>query len=125
MATKAIFYIDDGGVEYTDYVNLKVKSVTYLCNRQLELIPGNQGSNTYADDRRYSEKWTLNLLVDRATDEALRTFVKAAFVATTKLRVYVKAGGVDYTDYSPVKILSYGFTSTDLQKFNTTLVIGK
>lgn len=125
MATKAIFYIDDDGVEYTDYVNLKVTNIKYQCNRQLEIIPGNQGSNKYADDERYSERWTLSVMIDRATDEALRTYVKAAFVATTKLRIYFKAGGADFTDYSPVKILSYDLNTVDCQVFHSTLVIGK
>jgi hypothetical protein len=125
MAKKARFSIDDGGVEYTDYVDLDVVRVKYTGTRQLEVIPGNQGSNTYADDRRYTERWVVTANVDRANEEALSTFLKAAYGATTALRVYEKAGAVAYTDHTGVKLLSYSYDTMDFQRFMVTLVVAK
>lgn len=127
MAKYVRYYKDSSGApaEYTGYVDLAVTSCTHTISRSLEVIPGNAGGNTYADDQRYTQKWTITASVDLRTQDALRGFAVAAFDGNTTLRVYDEYTAPNYTDYGTVKMLSYKSETMKGDRYTVTLVVVK
>lgn len=113
MATYARYYKDDtGAVEWTNFVELAVLSCTHTISRDLEVLPGNAGGNTYRDDQRYTQKWDITADVDRRTQDFLRGCVTADFTKAA-LRVYDEYSADYYTTYDAVKLLTYSSKTSD------------
>lgn len=127
MAKYVRYYEDDtGAVEYTNYVDLEVISCTHDINRDVEVIKGNAGSNTYRDDQRYEQQWTIVATATRRTADTLRGWADNVFDANTTLRVYNKYAADYYNDYAAVKIKSYKDHTTDGgNRYTITLVVVK
>lgn len=118
MATYARYYEDDSGaVEFTNYVDLPVTDIQHTINRDIEVIPGNAGSNTYRDDQRYKQTWRITANVTRRVQDCLRGWADNTFDSNTTLRVYDKYAADYYTDYTGVKMES--FTATPLDSTGT------
>ena len=128
MATYARYYEDDSGaVEYTNYVDITVLECTHRILRDLEVIPGNSGANTYRDDIRYSQTWTITGEVSRRAQDCLRAWAVATFDSDTALRVYDEYSAPYYTDYTAVKMLSVEMSPTDStgSRYRITMVVVK
>ena len=121
------YYEDDtGAVEFTNYVDLKVISCTHKIDRDLAVLPGNAGSNTYRDDQRYSQMWTIVARCDRQVTDTLRGWADNTFDANTTLRVYNKYAADYYNDYTGVKMKSFqDYTDNGGQSYSVTLVVVK
>jgi hypothetical protein len=128
MATYARYYENDNAsVEFTNYVDLPVVSLTHTIHRDVEPIPGNAGSNTYRDDQRYKQEWQITAHVSRRVQDCLRAWAVAVFDADTTLRVYDEYTAPNYTDYTAVKMKSFSASPTDSTgtNYNVTLVVVK
>lgn len=127
MANTIQFHIDDGGVEYTDYVQFNADTCRFIHENALQVMTGYQGGNTYpGESQRYTKTWTITANVGRRVHDALMGYADDAFAATTKLRVYDKYAAPLYTDYTGVKLKSYSYTTASgFQRFNITLVVTK
>jgi hypothetical protein len=127
MATYARYYKDDSAaVEFTNYVDLPTLSCEHTIERDLEVIPGNAGGNTYRDDKRYVHKWVIVADVNRRTHDFLRGCAIDDFDSDTALRVYDEYTADYYTDYTGVKLKSYTSKTTDGgNRYTVTLMVVK
>lgn len=114
-------------MEFTNYVDIPVTSLIHTINRDVEVIPGNAGSNTYRDDQRYSHEWQISGNVSRRVQDCLRSWATNVFDSDTALRVYDEYSNPYYTDYTGVKMKSFSATPTDSTgtRYNVTLVVVK
>lgn len=127
MTSYARYYKDDSAaVEFTNYVDLNVIECVHTITRNLSVIEGNAGSNTYRDDKRYTQKWQITANVDRRTQDFLRGCAIDTFDSDTALRVYDEYSADYYTDYTSVKLLTYqSRTSDGGSRYTVTLVVVK
>jgi hypothetical protein len=128
MATYARYYEDDSAdVEYTNYVDIRVTSIRHTIERDLEIHMGNSGANTYRDDKRYTQTWTVTGIVTRQGQDCLRGWAVATFDSDTALRVYDEYSASYYTDYTSIKMKSFTASPTDStgSQYEVTLVVIK
>jgi hypothetical protein len=128
MATYARYYEDDSAdVEYTNYIDIKVTDITHTIERDVEVVKGNAGSNTYRDDQRYTQTWKVQGQITRRAQDCLRTWATNVFDGDTALRVYDEYSASYYTDYTSVKLKSCSMSPTDSTGtlYNVTLVVVK
>lgn len=127
MASYARYYKDDSAaVEFTNYVDLNVSSCTFSIERDIGVITGNAGSNTYRDDKRYTYTWTLKANIDRQTMDFLRGCAIDTFDGDTALRVYDEYTAPNYTDYTGVKLKTLTLATGDGgNRYDATLVVVK
>lgn len=128
MATYARYYEDDSAdVEYTNYVDIKVTECVHRIARVVEVIPGNSGANTYRDDKRYTQTWTITGIITRQAQDCLRAWAVATFDGDTALRVYDEYSNPYYTNYTSVKLQDVTMSPTDTtgSQYNVTLVVVK
>lgn len=127
MASYARYYKDDSAdVEFTNYVDLNVESCDFRIERDVSVIAGNAGSNTYRDDKRYVYTWTIKASVDRQTMDFLRGCPIDTFDGDTTLRVYDEYSNPFYTNYTGVKLKSLVLTTSDGgNRYMATLVVVK
>ena len=128
MATYARYYEDDSAdVEYTNYVDIKTTDITHKIDRDVEVVQGNAGGNTYRDDKRYTQTWNITGIVTRQGQDCLRGWATNTFDGDTTLRVYDEYSNPYYTNYTTVKMKSFSATPTDTtgSHYKVTLVIVK
>lgn len=108
MTKYARYYEDDSAdVEWTNYVDLDVDTVTHLKERVVDVLPGGGGTNTYGDTVRYVHTWTITGECDRRTQDVMRDWSDNTFDSDTTLRLYDKYAAPYYTNYTAVKMKSW------------------
>lgn len=127
MASYARYYKDDSGaVEFTNYCDLNVLECSFTVDRDVEVVRGNAGANTYRDDKRYTYTWMISADVDRQTMDFLRGCVIDDFDSDTALRVYDEYSAPNYTDYTGVKLKQLTLTTRDGgNRYTAKLVVVK
>ena len=104
MATHCKVFYDAGG---TKDVEIDVESVSYVCAKDLTRFPDSDGSNSWADDNRYLEQYTVTGTVSTTELEYLKETAQIVMGSTyPKIRIYDKSAADYYNDYSPVQFTS-------------------
>lgn len=128
MVTYARYYEDDGAdVEYTNYVDISVREITHTIDRDIDVFMGNAGSNTYRDDKRYTQTWRIQGTVTRQGQDCLRGWATNTFDGDTALRVYDEYSNPYYTNYTSVKLTTFTSSPADNtgSHYHVTLVVVK
>ena len=101
MATHLKTFYDAGG---TKDVEIDVEVLTYDCVKDLVRYADSDGSNSWQDDNRYVEQYTVTGTVSTTELEYLKETAQIVMGATyPKIRVYDKSAADYYNDYSPVQ----------------------
>jgi hypothetical protein len=105
MATHVKVFYDAGG---TKDVEIVVETLAYGMVKDLTRYPDSDGSNSWGDDNRYLQQYTVTGTVDtKAKLEYLKETAQIVMGATyPKIRVYDKHAADYYNDYSPVQFTS-------------------
>ena len=104
MATHCKVFYDAGG---TKDVEIDVESLTFKQTKDLTRYPDSDGANSWADDNRYMQTYTVTGTVSTTELEHLKSTAQIVMGSTyPKIRVYDKSAADYYNEYSPVQFAS-------------------
>jgi hypothetical protein len=107
-------------------VDIDADAIHHSIKKDVKAHADSDGVNRWQEDNRYIESWNISGTVTLAAKEILTATAKIVTGATyPKLRVYDASAGPNYTDYSPVRLLSVEDARVNDDEYRVTVTASR